>query len=151
MTLIAGLIIFWTCVALGAARGDDSGSVTGTVRRWESAATTVGAVDVSIKGLFAPSRLELRTDQSGRFVAVGLEPGRYAAIFTKVGMDMEISTFDVCPSAVTSMTVFMRDSPTACSLNCVQHPVQPKPMILSTSSTTVVFNQWSGMSPPRCL
>ena len=137
-------------VALAVARADDSGSVSGTVRDWLSGAAIAGAA-VSITDDFAPTSVHVATDRSGGFAAVGLEPGRYTALFSKDGMMTAVSSFDVCPGAQTPMKVIMRDSPRSCSRNCVDIPRQPRATIFSTSSTTVLFTQWSGTPPLRCM
>lgn len=135
-----------------AARADDSGSVSGTVF-FRNSPLPVSDVSVQITDPLGTYRILSTTDISGRFSVVGLQPGRYIGLFEKSGLDNVLIGFDICPGAQTTMTALMRSSVryNYGSFKYRWSDEQPKPSIFSTSSTTVIFNQWSGISPPHCM
>jgi hypothetical protein len=133
------------------ARADDSGSVSGTVF-FRNSQVPVSDVSVRITDPLGTYRILSTTDISGHFGVVGLQPGRYTGLFEKSGLENVLIRFDICPGAQTTMTALMRSTVRYKfgSFKYRWSDEQPKPSIFSTSNTMVLFNQWSGMSPPRC-
>lgn len=146
---VVAIALITAASAASGVRADDSGSVTGTVAYWQSE-RPVGGVTVEISGNSGPSQIFLTTDRMGKYNAVGLEPGRYRAVFAKADMDSEVSAFEICPGSVTSMDIFMIDSPRVCGM-CAIVRSQPKQTVRSTSSTFVTSNQWPRMLDQFCL
>jgi hypothetical protein len=150
----------WTLAALAigvlaspVARADDSGSVSGSVLLRNSL-VPVSGVSVKVSDALGMYRMASTTNKAGRFSVVGLQPGRYSGLFEKSGLDYELIGFDICPGAQTTMTALMRPPIRFISGSIDQirrSNEQPKPLILSTSTTMVIFNQWSGTSPPHCI
>jgi hypothetical protein len=134
-------------------RADDSGSISGTVLLRMSHLPLSG-VSVKISDELGSSTISSTTNKSGHYSVVGLQPGRYTGLFEKSGLEYVVAGFDICPGAQTTMTTLMRPPLRVMSGSVEQIRrsfEQPKPSTLSTSTTTVVFDQWSGVSPPHCM
>jgi hypothetical protein len=131
------------------ALADDTGTISGTVRQYESN-LPVSGVKVRISANSGPVQLSLVTDGNGRYNAIGLNSGHYKAVFAKDGMDTELSLFEICPGSSTVMDMFMIDSPRACGM-CPFVRSQPKQRLFSTTSTIEVTDHWSGMLDQFCL
>lgn len=141
-----------TLLGMSAVRADESGSIAGIVLLRASRAP-VSDVSVRILDNLGMNRIKSTTDKSGHFSVVGLQPGRYSGLFEKSGLEYVLIDFDICPGAQTTMTALMR-APLRMISGSIEQirraNEQPKPSILSTSTTMVIFNQWAGVSPPRC-
>jgi hypothetical protein len=132
------------------ARADDSGSVSGKVVARQSGFPVEGAT-VNILAYGGSAQVRLTTDSAGWFNAIGLTPGQYVAYVAKGGMEDASSAFEVCPGAQTTLNVLMIKTVVVCSATCGRIPTQPKPTLFSPSSTTVVFNKWTGTPSMHCL
>ena len=142
-----------TIFTISGALADDSGSVSGTVVL-RTSRVPVSGVSVRVLDNLGIYRTELSTDKNGRFYVVGLQPGQYTGLFEKSGLELVLTGFDICPGAQTTMITLMNTELKTMSGSPERFRLwrlQPKPSILSTSSMTVIFNQWSGVPPPRCI
>lgn|ERR1022692_1321052 len=150
MLIIAALAVLSGDANLAVAQADDSGSVSGKVVLRKSGFPVAGAM-VNILAYGGSVRVRLTTDPAGWFNAIGLTPGQYVAFVAKGGMESATSAFEVCPGAQTTLNVLMIKTVFVCSATCWRIPAQPKPTVFSPSSTTVVFNQWTGIPSLHCL
>jgi hypothetical protein len=142
-----------TILTISGALADDSGSVSGTVVL-RTSRVPVSGVLVRVLDNLGINRTESSTDKDGRFYVVGLQPGHDSGLFEKVGLEQVLTGFDICPGAQTTMITLMNTELRTLSGSPGRFRlwrIQPNPSILSTSSMTVIFNQWSGESPPRCI
>jgi hypothetical protein len=133
--LIAGYI--------AAAHADDSGSISGVVSNSQNGRPIEGAT-ISIYPAAGPVLMRTKTNQSGHYAAVGLQPGAYSVFFTKDGMNSVEGRFEICPGAQTSMSVRLSVS---CSAGCIGRPAS---RISPTSTTTALLYRSPGVANTYC-
>jgi hypothetical protein len=125
------------------ARADDTGSVSGTaIDRYTGA--RIAEANVTVVESSGSTMVRATTNGVGRYNVVGLTAGQYEVVLSKDGFDTSSSKFTICPGGETVVDVLMF------SHGGLGRPVQPKPRLLSTSSTVVTNSQWIGMPDLRC-